>query len=377
MIASTLVAALVTLWLGVPRLRRGLTPKLQRVWVVSAALGDELASAAPDVELVATPVTLYAVVEAGAGDPGRRFFGPVDQIRLGGPDAEIVKVEPWSRWWNRLEFLWFKVEPLYPFDNEKLSDRFLPSDIRYQETLMLAWGFSPRHAADISPSSDAFPRSEVGTMRFKAEAVIRDSRGRILDEASSPGADAVQAIGIEEQPHRVSLRASDTPLGMIQAYAGLPYVPVLASLPPEEHPATRFIGGTILDFWIAVHRRLGDHELPFFSWRQLPDYASTVVEEMFLAEDGTYYFTDDPPRAVTFDDVRIGDLLAIEDHVAVIYQDRGPGGGGNGVLDRWDRLLGGYFEPLRDIALGDAFVSGITVYRMPEPGLASVSPPRR
>ena len=62
--------------------------------------------------------------------------------------------------------------------------------------------------------------------------------------------------------------------------------------------------------------------------------------------------------------MRVGDLVSIEDHVGVLYQDRGPGGGGDGVLNGVDRLLGGYFEPLRDMPLRDAFISGITVYRI-------------
>ena len=37
-----------------------------------------------------------------------------------------------------------------------------------------------------------------------------------------------------------------------------------------------------------------------------------------------------------------------------------------GVLNGGDRLLGGYFEPLRDMPLEEAFVSGVTVYRLPE-----------
>jgi hypothetical protein len=97
-----------------------------------------------------------------------------------------------------------------------------------------------------------------------------------------------------------------------------------------------------------------------------------VVEEMFLAEDGIYYYTDDPFRPVTFDEVHPGDLLSIEDHVGVLYQDRSPGGGGDGVLNKWDRLLGGYFEPLRGMPVEEAFHSGIIVYRLVvqvEPGI--------
>ena len=68
--------------------------------------------------------------------------------------------------------------------------------------------------------------------------------------------------------------------------------------------------------------------LPFLSWEELPQHATTVVEEMFLATDDAYYFTDDPLQPVTFEDVQPGDLLAIEDHVGILYQDRSPGGGG-------------------------------------------------
>jgi hypothetical protein len=36
------------------------------------------------------------------------------------------------------------------------------------------------------------------------------------------------------------------------------------------------------------------------------------------------------------------------------------------LLNSWDRLLGGYFEPLRDMPVEEAFIAGITVYRLPE-----------
>ena len=83
-------------------------------------------------------------------------------------------------------------------------------------------------------------------MRFKAQAAIRDVRDRVLGEATSPGAEGVHAVTIAEQPHRVTVRASDAPLGQVQAFAGLPYVPLPRGLRPEAHPTNRFIAGTIL-----------------------------------------------------------------------------------------------------------------------------------
>ena len=168
---------------------------------------------------------------------------------------------------------------------------------------------------------------------------------------------------ITELALRVTVRASGDALGVIQGYAGLPYVPVSNDLLASAHPASRFIGGTVLDFWIATQRALGAADMEFFGWEELGEWGTTVVEEMFLAEDGIYYYTYDPVRPVTFDEVQVGDLLSIEDHVGVLYQDRSPGGGGDGVLNKWDRLLGGYFEPLRDMPVEEAFHSGITVYR--------------
>ena len=365
LIGWTVLIALVCVWLGWPRLRFYLTPQPERVWVVSAALGDPMASAAPKEVLAGLPVTLFAIVETDAGDGERRYYGPVRRARLGGPDSEPVDVEPWSSWWYDLQVLWFKVEPLYSFDNEAFSPDFVPDDIQYSDAFMLAWGFEASHAADISPTGDAFPREDVGTMRFKAQAVIRDPRDRILGEAQSVGSEGVHAEALEDQPHRVTIRASAAPLGYVTGYAGLPYVPILRQVPAEQHPTTRYLGGTILDFWIGTQRSMGASDLPFISWEELPEHAAMVVEEMFLGTDDVYYFSDGPLRAVTFEDVHPGDLLVIEDHVGILYQDRSPGGGGDGILNRWDRILGGYFEPIRDMALGDAFVSGITVYRLP------------
>jgi hypothetical protein len=324
-----------------------------------------MASSAPKEVLAGLPVTLFAIVEADGGNGERRFYGPVRRARLGGPESEPVDVEPCSNWWYDLQVLWFKVEPLYSFDNEAFSTDFVPADIQYSDSFMLAWGFEASHAADISPTGDAFPRQDVGTMRFKAQAVLRDPRDRILGEAQSVGAEGVHAAALEDQPHRVTIRASAAPLGFVTGYSGLPYVPILRSVSPEQHPVARYLGGTILDFWVGTQRSMGATALPFMSWEEIPLHATTVVEEMFLATDDAYYFTDDPLRPVTFEDVQPGDLLAIEDHVGILYQDRSPGGGGDGLLNRWDRILGGYFEPIRDMAMGDAFVSGITIYRLP------------
>ena len=77
---------------------------MERVWVVSSRLGDDMASISPKEVLAGEPVNLYAVVETTLHGR-RRFFGPVDRMRFGESGTEVVDVESWSTWWNSLEIL--------------------------------------------------------------------------------------------------------------------------------------------------------------------------------------------------------------------------------------------------------------------------------
>lgn len=360
LIGSLLLTLALLYWFGAPRLARWLTPDVRRVHVVSAALGDSLATAGPREVAAGTPVTLFAVVEAVASDGSPRYYGPVDRLRLGSGESPAVDAEPWSSRWLGLEILWFKVEPLHPFFNEQQSETFRPVDIQYAETLMTSWGFAQRHAADITPTGDEFPRWAVGTMRYRVRAVVRDQRGRVVAQALSPGAAAVHAREPWRRPHRVSVRDPEGVLGRMRGYAGLPYVPMPPSASARAVEA--YLGGTVLDFWVGAQRQLG-RDLPFHSWSELPRHADLVADDIFLARDGLYYYGRDPLRQVRFGEVQVGDLLAIDDHVGVLLEDRGPEGAPDGVLGRGDRVLEAYFEPLRESALGDAFVSGVQVYR--------------
>ncbi len=363
LITSTVVAALLSVVFGVPRVRAWLTPQIQRVWVVSAALGDTAASAASKETVSGTPVTLFAILEAtprfGGGKPV--LFGATPSVRLA-PNAEPRAVREWSSWWYAPEFLWFKVEPTYPFVNENFDPTFDATQISFTDNYQVSWGFGWSHAADIDPSGDAYPDLGAGTMRFMARAVIRDQRDRILQRSASPGGDAVHADLPESAPHRLTVRTGDDVFGILHGFAGLPYVPVIGT--PDEHPADRFLGGTVLAFWQAAQRGAGGQEGPILPWDRLDEIADPIVDDMFLASDGTYYWTSDPLRPVGFDVVQPGDVLTIDDHAGVLYEDRGPGGSGDGVLNRWDRAFEAYFEPLRTTQLGEAFVADITVWRM-------------
>lgn len=369
LIASTVVAATLSVIFGIPRARRMLTPEIERVWVASAALGDRAPSILPRNELQGTPVTLYAILEARpflAGEPV--LYGTPASVVLeeGGQTREL---QEWKGWWEQPEFLWFKVEPALPFANEDFSPDFELESLTWAQNYQVSWGFGWTHAADVQVGGDAFPEWDTGTMRFAVRAVIRDLRDRIRQRAESPGAAAVGEESPLAAPHRVTIRGGDDPFGRMLGYAGLPYVPVVDQPELRGRMVERYLGGTILDFWLASLRSADAYAGPLVDWERLPEIAETVVDEMFLANDGAYYWTDDPLRAVTWEEVEAGDLIVIEDHVGVLWQDRGPGGGGDGILNRWDRALEAYFEPLRDTALGDGFVSGITVYRLPEADL--------
>lgn len=367
LIGVTIFSAALCLIFGVPRARTALTPGLQRAWVVSRTLGETAARVTPRQELTGTPVTLYAVVEATPflGEP--QLFGTVDSVVLE-PGGEPVSVQAWKSWWRQPEFIWFKVEPAVPFANESFDPAFSVEDIPYARNSQVSWGFEWNHAADVQATGDAFPDWDTGTMRYAVRAVVRDGDDRILQQVDSPGPEAVIEPDPSQAPHRVTLLGGEDVFGHMLGFAGLPYVPTVGDRLPDRHPASRFVGGTILDFWLVSRRMALDTEQPLFGWQRLPEMATVIVEEMFLARDGAYYYSDDPLETVDWQTVRSGDLIVIEDHVGVLYEDRGPGGGGDGVLNRWDRTLEAYFEPLRDTALGEAFVSGITVYRLPAGG---------
>lgn len=364
LIGSTVMSAALLLIVGIPRGRAWFTPRIERVWVVSAALGDPVAGVAPSETLEGTPVTLYALIEARPrGADATVIYGTLDTAVLE-PGSEAVQVHPWSDWWLQPEFFWFKVAPTYPFANDDFDATFTAAQIEYTDSYQVSWGFGWSHAADIRPVADAYPDWSTGTMRFRAQAVIRDSSERFLQRAESPGGDAVSAPSAAQAPHRVTVRAGDDGFGHLLAFAGLPYVPFSAITAPGTHPVERVLGGTVLGFWLQAQRLAGTYHGPLVSWERLDEIADLVVDDMFLANDGTYYFTSDPRQPVTYDAVQPGDLLVIEDHIGVLYEDRGPGGGGDGILNRWDRLLEAYFGPLRDTAAGDAFVADTSVYRL-------------
>jgi hypothetical protein len=331
--------------------------------VVSAAFGDSVATATPKETLQGAPVTLLAIIEARPPfASGTRLYGTVDEVVLD-PAVGARAVQPWSDWWYSLEFLWLKVEPLHGYANPEFEPDFDLADIVFTNSYQVAWGFAPSHAVDVSPAGDIFPDLATGTMRFAARAVVRDWRDRILQQVESPAAEAVGAAGVAEQPHRISVRAADDAFGWLQAYAGLAYVP-FEDTRPQNHPVSTYLGGTVLAYWLRAQQQAGSYDGDLVTWESLDAIADVVVDDMFLANDGSYYWTKDPLRQVEWGVVQPGDIMTIDDHVGIVFEDRGPGGGGDGVLNGWDEAWEAYFEPLRLTRLDEAFVADIRVWRL-------------
>jgi hypothetical protein len=115
---------------------------------------------------------------------------------------------------------------------------------------------------------------------------------------------------------------------------------------------------------LSAQAAAGAYDGQLITWESLDQVADVIVDDMFLANDGGYFWTRDPMRAVDWGTVQIGDIVTIEDHVGIIFQDRGPGGGGDGLVNRWDEAWEAYFEPLRTTRLGEAFVADIRVWRL-------------
>ena len=83
LIGSTVIAAAVTVILGVPRARGFLTPEIERVWVVSVGLGDAVATTRSKQVLQGAPVTLLAIVEArSAFSSATKLYGTVSEVIL-------------------------------------------------------------------------------------------------------------------------------------------------------------------------------------------------------------------------------------------------------------------------------------------------------
>ena len=188
-------------------------------------------------------------------------------------------------------------------------------------------------------------------------ARIQLSRGTV----STPGAEAVEATGLDPRVLRVSFRAGDDLPGWLATYFNVPQVFGSAG-GPRNHQTDRFVGADCADVVVGALRAAGRRDVAYTSVGGLTRYARFVSDTLLQLDDGRIVTDDATRRPVTLcfgEDVRRGDIVILDyvgyadlprpwDHVGVLGDDDG-----DGVLDPGDPLFhmgldtGLTVEPLR------------------------------
>ncbi len=225
----------------------------------------------------------------------------------------------------------------------KTFGRWLGFDaIEYFERVVLPWGGAASIPATVtSGEANAQQISGLGTIRYKVEVDVAGVR------LATPGADAVDTLGLLPSVHRVSIRRGDDFLGHLSAYLLVPEVFGSAG-GGRTHQTDRFTGADCADVMVGAVRRMG-RTVPYTNVAGLPSFAKPVWGLTELDATGT------PAREVV--GVRAGDLIRIDyggslrahtprafDHVAALWEDRsdpdGPHqGAADGRLDGFDLVI--------------------------------------
>ncbi len=214
--------------------------------------------------------------------------------------------------------------------------------IEYFERVVQPWGPTLSIPATVtSGEANAQQVPGLGTIRYKVEVELA---GVAL---ATPGADAVDTLGLLPTVHRVSIRQGDDFLGHLSEYLLVPEVFGSAG-GGRTHQTDRFNGADCADVMVGAMRRMG-RAVPYTNVAGLPTYATPVAKLAELDANGT------PDREIA--GVRPGDLIRIDyggslrghtprafDHVAALWEDRsdptGPHKGkADGRLDGFDLVI--------------------------------------
>jgi len=217
--------------------------------------------------------------------------------------------------------------------------------IDYFEHVTMPWSTESTAAtiaAKVTPHDPVTPQLPgLGTIRYKAEVELDGKR------VASPGAEAVDTMGILPSVHRVSIRRGDDFLGQLSGYLLVPEVFGSAG-GGRQHQTERFTGADCADVMVGAARRMG-RRLAYTNVAGLPAYARTIAGPVELDDRGM------PDRPIT--GIAPGDLIRIDyggelrnhtprawDHVAALWEDRsdpaGPlKGKPDGKLDGFDLVI--------------------------------------
>lgn len=295
-------------------------------------------------------VEVFVLVRSGA-----RWFGAVDAALL---DGRRVAVRPFAEL-GAATVTWATVEPRMvhestgegdetrPYTNAKLLG---PNHGRWQGYDLITYFERPVARAsgpklvvrDSRPTDpDVDVRGGLGTLRYAARVRI----GGV--EVATPGATAVDALGIDPRVLRVSYRAADDLPGWLASYFNVPQVFGSAG-GPRNHQTDRFVGADCADVVVGALRAAGRRDVAYTSVGGLTRYARTISDVLLQLEDGRIVSSDAqrrPARLRFGTDVRRGDIVILDyvgfaalprpwDHVGVLGDDDG-----DGVLDSGDPLF--------------------------------------
>ena len=278
------------------------------------------------------------------------FYSDFDSLVIDGSqvDEERMRSLKELEGWDRID--WYKIESREPkYMNTKKNPGWWAA-VTYDEHLA-ASGKRTKLEADVAPvklGGVVWKGRNVGTMRFRVAVRFKDFT------LASPGIEAAAAGGELPGVRRVSRKGGTGIPGVdhAMAMANLPYIWGSAALDGAKgaasHQAERFIGADCADFVVAAWRRAGAASLGYRAviplMKAFKDSAHALT--IAYAKKGFYY--SGPDKAV-----QVGPWGAVpgaalawrfgpghgKGHMAILVEDRGPGGKANGVLDEQDRVL--------------------------------------
>lgn len=220
------------------------------------------------------------------------------------------------------------------------------SDDRWVLGLRDARPEDPAQAAARDPAD-----LDLGAARLAATLTLAGEAPR-----STPGVEDAPQGQLSSRVFRYSFRRGDDLVGWLTAFYGVPYVFGSAGVGARSQ-AERFVGTDCADLIVAALRRAGRPDLPYSSVAGLARTLPRVAGPLAIRPGGGPVPEYSP---------LVGDVLALGyegaeelprawDHIVVLAEDRGPGGGpADGALGPDDRVAdigdgrGLKFAPLGD-----------------------------
>jgi len=314
------------------------------LWLCVQRAGGAAENADVTVEFDEAAVLGPVVAKGGV------YYSDFQRVVIDGKSIEpgslkrLAELEGWDA------VSWYKIESREPsYMNTKKNPGWW-APIAYAEYPVKS-GRASTLEADVAPVKLGGVRWEgrsVGTMRFRVAVRFK---GFTL---ASPGIETLERGGVLPGVRRVSRKGGTGIPGVdhAMAMANLPYIWGSAALEGAEraasHQAEQFIGADCADFVVAAWRHAGADSLAYRAVIPLMKTFGDSVHAVPIAyaKKGFYYSSPDKPVRVGPQGAAPGAAIAWrfgpgggKGHVALLVEDRGPGGKPNGVLDELDRVL--------------------------------------